>query len=70
MPIFSRSRLDSNTPGQTAWRKLRDLLATNESVEVLVVKVEGVETFELRAWTGVRGDGSNGPLAVPGQSIG
>lgn len=66
MAVFSRHTLADGTPGQTVWKKIRDLLTTNESVEVAVVKKGDADIFELRAWTSARTDGSNGPQAVPG----
>jgi hypothetical protein len=68
MAVFSRHSVADGTPGQTVWKKIRDLLTTNESVEVVVVKKGDKETFELRAWTSARADGSNGPEAVPGKN--
>jgi len=66
MATFSRHPIEPGTYGQTIWRKIRDLLVINESVEVVVSSDDDSEQFELRAWTNVRADGSNGSDATPG----
>lgn len=52
-------------PGATAaqiWKDIQHYLSLNESVEVVKEKDDkGRWRFELRVWTGVRKDGSNGP---------
>ncbi len=64
MARFVRHIIPGDTPGQTVWKKIRDLLVTNHSVEVLVTNAdENSEDFELRAWTDVRDDESNHPDA-------
>jgi len=66
MATFIRQPIEPGTPGQTVWKKIRDLLVTNESVEVVVKATEDSDRFELRAWTRVRNDSSNSQNAVPG----
>ena len=67
MARFSRHRIKKGTAPQTVWKKIKDLLVTHETVEVVVVTETATNTeFELRAWNGVRRDGSNGPTATPG----
>lgn len=66
MATFSSHPVEAGTAGQTVWRKIKDLLVTCESVEVVVTTTDDSESFELRAWTRVRKDGSNGPNPVPG----
>ena len=66
MATFSSHPIEGGTAGQTVWKKIRDLLVANESVEVVVTTTDDGESFELRAWTRMRKDGSNGPNAVPG----
>ncbi|MBW2059437.1 MAG: hypothetical protein JRH07_16435 [Deltaproteobacteria bacterium] len=67
MARYARVQIPQETPAQTRWEMIRDKLVTNQSVEVVKIQdSEGTITFELRAWTGVRHDGSNGPDAMPG----
>lgn len=67
MARYARVRIPVGTPAQTRWGMIRDKLVTSQSVEIIKIQeTEGTVTFELRAWTGVRGDGSNGPGATPG----
>lgn len=68
MATFTRKRIKKGTAPQTAWKMVKDLLVTNETVEVVVVAPTATYSeFELRAWDDVRTDDSNGPAAEVGK---
>lgn len=69
MATFASHDVESGTPGQLVWEQILGLLTNFESVEVVVKTNEGSNSFELRAWTGIRADGSNGPDATPGDDF-
>ena len=68
MARFYQERLEWGSSAAERWRRIRDLLRTAVSVEVVALDDDdGRTVFELRAWTAVRKDGSNAPRAAMGE---
>lgn len=66
MARFTREFLDNNVPGGVAWSRITDLIRDGaKSVEVLSRMIDGENKWELRAWEGIRKDGSNAAKASP-----
>lgn len=69
MAEFRIANIDPDSPGQTVWRQIRDLLATSaQSVEIVLISPASDPTVEIRTWSDVRRDGSNDANAPRGGS--
>lgn len=56
MAYFLSERLENDVSSSTAWTKVTDAIkAGNQSVEVILRRVDGKNVWELRAWDDIRG---------------